>query len=43
LKRKGIIVRSTAEGYHIKNKLRLTVGSKNENLAFMSAVKNILN
>ena len=43
LKRKGIIVRSTAEGYHIKNKLRLTIGSKSENLAFMSAVKNILN
>ena len=43
LKRKEIIVRSTVEGYHIKNKLRLTVGSKNENLAFMSAVKNILN
>jgi histidinol-phosphate aminotransferase len=43
LKRKGIIVRSTTEGYHIKNKLRLTIGSKNENLAFMSAVKKILN
>ena len=43
LKRKGIIVRSTAEGYHIKNKLRLTIGSKNENLTFMSAVKKILN
>ncbi|WP_435090047.1 histidinol-phosphate transaminase [Candidatus Pelagibacter bacterium nBUS_30] len=43
LNRKGIIVRSTAEGYHIKNKLRLTIGSKNENLAFMSAVKKILN
>jgi histidinol-phosphate aminotransferase len=43
LKRKGIIVRSTAEGYHIKNNLRLTIGSKNENLAFMSAVKKILN
>jgi histidinol-phosphate aminotransferase len=43
LKRRGIIVRSTAEGYHIKNKLRLTIGSKNENLAFMSAAKKILN
>ncbi|MDA9643554.1 histidinol-phosphate transaminase [Candidatus Pelagibacter sp.] len=43
LKRKGIIVRSTEEGYHIKNKLRLTIGSKNENLAFMNAVKKILN
>jgi histidinol-phosphate aminotransferase len=43
LKRRGIIVRSTEEGYHIKNKLRLTIGSKNENLAFMNAVKKILN
>jgi histidinol-phosphate aminotransferase len=42
LKRKGIIVRSTEEGYHIKNKLRLTIGSKNENLVFMNAVKKIL-
>ncbi len=43
LKRKGIIVRSTEDGYHIKNKLRLTIGSKNENLAFMNAVKKIFN
>jgi histidinol-phosphate aminotransferase len=43
LKRKGIIVRSTEEGYHIKNKLRLTIGSKKENLAFMNAVKKIFN
>ena len=43
LKKKGIIVRSTEDGYHIKNKLRLTIGSKNENLAFMYAVKKILN
>ena len=43
LKNKGIIVRSTEEGYHIKNKLRLTIGSKKENLAFMNAVKRILN
>jgi histidinol-phosphate aminotransferase len=43
LKRKGIIVRSTEEGYHIKNKLRLTIGSKKENLAFMNAAKKILN
>ncbi|MDC3257525.1 histidinol-phosphate transaminase [Candidatus Pelagibacter sp.] len=43
LKKKGIIVRSTEEGYHIKNKLRLSIGSKKENLAFMSAVKKILN
>ena len=43
LKKKRIILRSTEEGYHIKNKLRLTIGSKNENLAFMNAVKKILN
>jgi histidinol-phosphate aminotransferase len=43
LKKKGIIVRSTEEGYHIKNKLRLTIGSKSENLAFMNAVKKIFN
>ena len=39
LKKKGIILRSTEDGYHIKNKLRLTIGSKKENLKFMSAVK----
>ena len=43
LKNKGIIVRSTEDGYHIKNKLRLTIGSKNENLEFMNAAKKILN
>jgi histidinol-phosphate aminotransferase len=43
LKSKGIIVRSTEEGYHIKNKLRLTIGSKKENLTFMNAVKKIFN
>ena len=43
LKKKGIIVRSTEDGYHIKNKLRLTNGSKKENLAFMNATKKILN
>ena len=43
LKKKGIIVRSTEDGYHIKNKLRLTIGSKKENLAFMNATKKILN
>jgi histidinol-phosphate aminotransferase len=43
LKQKGIIVRSTEDGYHIKNKLRLTIGSNSENLAFMNAVKDIFN
>jgi histidinol-phosphate aminotransferase len=42
LKKKGIIVRSTEEGYYIKNKLRLTIGSKKANLAFMNAAKKIL-
>ena len=42
LKKRGIILRSTEDGYHIKNKLRLTIGSKKENLKFMSAVKQVL-
>ena len=42
LKSKGIIVRSTEEGYHIKNKLRLTIGSKKENLKFMKVIKQVL-
>ncbi len=42
LKNKGIILRSTEDGYHIKNKLRLTIGSKKENLKFMSVVKQVL-
>ena len=42
LKNKGIILRSTEDGYHIKNKLRLTIGSKKENIKFMSIVKQIL-
>ena len=32
LKNKGIILRSTEDGYNIKNKLRLTIGSKKEKL-----------
>ncbi len=42
LKNKGIILRSTEDGYHIKNKLRLTIGSVKENLKFMNAIKEIL-
>jgi len=42
LKNKGIILRSTEDGYHIKNKLRLTIGSKKENLKFMNVVKQVL-
>ena len=42
LKSKGILLRSTEDGYHIKNKLRLTIGSKKENLKFMNAVKQVM-
>ncbi len=41
LKNKGIILRSTEDGYKIKNMLRLTIGSKKDNLRFMSVVKSI--
>ena len=41
LKEKGILLRSTEDGYKIKNMLRLTIGSKNENLKFMKCVKSI--
>ena len=43
LKTKGIILRSTEEGYKIKNMLRLTVGSRNENLKFLQVAKSIFN
>ncbi len=42
LKKKGIILRSTEDGYHIKNKLRLTIGSKKENFKFMNVIKQVL-
>ena len=41
LKTKGIILRSTEDGYKIKNMLRLTIGSKKENLKFMTVIKSI--
>ena len=41
LKMKGIILRSTEEGYKMKNMLRLTIGSKTDNLKFMQAVESI--
>ena len=41
LKNKGIILRSTENGYKIKNMLRLSIGSASDNLRFMSAVKSI--
>merc|ERR1711966_471405 len=39
LKSKGIIVRSTEEGYHIKNKLRLTIGSKKRKFSIYECCK----
>ena len=41
LKMKGIILRSTENGYKIKNMLRLSIGSKKENLKFMKATESI--
>ena len=41
LKMKGIILRSTEDGYKIKNMLRLSIGSKQENLKFMRITENI--
>ena len=41
LKDTGIILRSTENSYKIKNMLRLTVGSKKENLKFMKETESI--
>ncbi|MDA7573270.1 histidinol-phosphate transaminase, partial [Candidatus Pelagibacter sp.] len=43
LKSKKIILRSTEDGYNIKNKLRLTIGSNKENAKFIKAIKSIFN
>ena len=43
LELRGIILRSTEEGYNIKNKLRLTIGSARENIKFMNVMKKIFN
>tara|TARA_B100000579_G_scaffold99585_1_gene79067 strand:- start:666 stop:1751 length:1086 start_codon:yes stop_codon:yes gene_type:complete len=43
LKTKGIILRSTEDGYRIKNMLRLTIGSKTDSLKFIRAVESIFN
>ena len=43
LQLKGIILRSTEDGYNIKNKLRLTIGSKKENMKFITTIKTIFN
>ena len=42
LKDRGIILRLVEEGYGIKNKLRLTIGSKKEILKFLDVVERIL-
>ena len=39
LQSKKIILRSTEEGYNIKNKLRLTIGSNEENTKFTKVIK----
>jgi len=41
LQSKKIILRSTKDGYNIKNKLRLTIGSNKENNEFIKAIKSI--
>jgi len=43
LQSKEIILRSTEDGYNIKNKLRLTIGSKKENIKLIAAIKVIFN
>ena len=43
LQSKGIILRSTEDGYNIKNKLRLTIGSTKENMRFITTIKAIFN
>ena len=41
VKEKGIILRSTEDGYKIKNMLRLTIGSKADSLKFIKVAKII--
>ena len=43
LQSKGIILRSMKDGYNIKNKLRLTIGSKKDNTKFITALRVIFN
>ena len=43
LNTKGIILRSTENGYKIKNMLRLTIGSKTDSLKFIKATESIFN
>ena len=41
LEQKGIILRSAEDGYKIKNMLRLTIGSRTDNLRLIKSVKEI--
>ena len=41
LESQGIILRSMKNGYNIKNRLRLTIGSKAENIKFIKIISNI--
>ena len=43
LKTKGIILRSTEDGYKIKNMLRLTIGSRMDNFRLISTIKELFN
>jgi histidinol-phosphate aminotransferase len=43
LELRGIILRSTEDGYDIKNKLRLTIGSSKENKKFINIMEWIFN
>tara|TARA_Y100000389_G_C17460070_1_gene521010 strand:+ start:105 stop:1190 length:1086 start_codon:yes stop_codon:yes gene_type:complete len=43
LKTRGVILRSTEDGYKIKNMLRLTIGSRTDSLKFIRIVESIFN
>ena len=43
LQSKGILLRSMEDGYNIKNKLRLTIGTKKENIKFIRTLRIIFN
>ena len=43
LKLKGIILRSTEDGYNIRNKLRLTISSAKDNIKFINVMNSIYN
>ena len=43
LELKGIILRSTEDGYNMKNRLRLTIGTAKENMKFINVMNNMFN